>query len=68
MDIWHLQLARAERTDFARSWANLEGKSATTCEDLYQEVNSQHTARDAFHLRSFVFLEPLLAALHVWQT
>jgi hypothetical protein len=67
MDYWHTQFVRAERIDSVRLWADLEGKSPTTRDDLYRQQaekfapNHKRRPQIAFHA------ELLVVAVEIWR-
>ena len=63
---WHSHLVRAERTDAVRQWADLEGKSATTRDDLYQQYVEQPALNQTTPVRGFLLAELIAATLEAW--
>ena len=62
----HYDIVRAAPSDAVRKWAELEGKSATTRDDLYR---AQFTSERPIKVRSaliFAAAEALAGALHIW--
>ena len=62
----HYDIVRAAPSDAVRRWAELEGKSATTRDDLYRaQVPSLRPIKVKAEL-VFAAAEVLAGALHIW--
>jgi hypothetical protein len=62
----HYDIVRAAPSDAVRQWAELEGKSATTRDDLYR---TQFTSVRPVTIKTATIIaaaEVLAGALHIW--
>jgi hypothetical protein len=62
----HYDIVRAAPSDAVRRWAELEGKSATTRDDLYR---AQFTSAPPLRIKAAMIVaaaEVLAGALHIW--
>jgi hypothetical protein len=66
MQHWHPHIVRAERPGAVRQWADLEGKSPTMRDDLYQKYAEQPAPILKQRSRIVLLAELLVAALDTW--
>ena len=66
MDCWHLPFERAHERNTVRRWAELEGRSATMRDELYQQYAQRSRKRRNLLTAGYASVEFAVVLLDVW--